>query len=94
MAKDDLYFRLRLPEDLKTKVSEAADSSHRSMTAEIIARLEASFQPAPSGNQFFGGTVIVEDIAAKIAEHLKADPGIIKITGEDAKLTVGRKKSE
>lgn len=44
MAKDDLYFRLRLPEDLKDKISEAAGGSHRSMTAEIIARLEDSFR--------------------------------------------------
>jgi Arc-like DNA binding domain. len=62
MAKDDLYFRLRLPEELKKRVQEAAEASHRSMTAEIIARLERSFtddrfqypavfQPAVSSTQ-------------------------------------------
>lgn len=45
MAKDDLYFRLRLPEDIKNRVQEAAEANHRSMTAEIISRLEASFAP-------------------------------------------------
>jgi Arc-like DNA binding dprotein len=43
MARDDPYFRLRIPESLKAKVQEAADRNKRSMTAEIIARLEESF---------------------------------------------------
>lgn len=44
MAKDDLYFRLRIPDELKAKVQESANGNHRSMTAEIIARLESSFE--------------------------------------------------
>ena len=43
MAREDLHFRLRIPEDLKKRVEKAAEANHRSMTAEIIARLEASF---------------------------------------------------
>jgi len=43
MAREDLHFRLRIPEELKSKVEEAAASNHRSMTAEIVARLEQSF---------------------------------------------------
>jgi hypothetical protein len=43
MAREDLHFRLRIPEDLKKQVEEAAQDNHRSMTAEIVARLEASF---------------------------------------------------
>lgn len=43
MARDDLHFRLRIPDDLKAKVAKEAIANHRSMTAEIIARLEASF---------------------------------------------------
>ena len=46
MAREDLHFRLRIPEDLKRRVDEAAKSNHRSMTAEIIARLETSFNRA------------------------------------------------
>jgi ATP-dependent DNA ligase len=44
MAREDLHFRLRIPEELKQKVERAADQSHRSMTAEIVARLESSFE--------------------------------------------------
>ena len=40
MARDDLHFRLRIPDALKAKIEEAAAQNKRSMTAEIIARLE------------------------------------------------------
>ena len=43
MAREDLHFRLRIPEDLKRRVAAASRLNERSMTAEIIARLEASF---------------------------------------------------
>lgn len=43
MAREDLHFRLRIPEELKLKIEGAAQSNRRSMTAEIIDRLEASF---------------------------------------------------
>lgn len=42
MARDDLHFRLRIPEALKVRVEAAAVENHRSITAEIVARLEAS----------------------------------------------------
>lgn len=43
MARDDLHFRLRIPDDLKQRIAEAAENNRRSMTAEIVARLESSF---------------------------------------------------
>ena len=43
MAREDLHFRLRIPEDLKLRIEQAAAESHRSMTAEIVSRLEESF---------------------------------------------------
>ncbi|MBO9441373.1 Arc family DNA-binding protein [Phaeobacter italicus] len=47
MARDDLHFRLRIPEDLKYRVERAARENHRSMTAEIVATLEEAY-PAPA----------------------------------------------
>lgn len=35
----------RLPAELREKLKQAADESKRTLTAEIVARLEASFQP-------------------------------------------------
>ena len=46
MSRDDLHFRLRIPEELKARVEAAAEKNRRSMTAEIIERLEASLGPA------------------------------------------------
>ncbi|MCT4654231.1 MAG: Arc family DNA-binding protein [Cohaesibacter sp.] len=43
MSRDDLHFRLRIPEDLKKQVEEAAEKHQRSMTAEINARLRVTF---------------------------------------------------
>ncbi|MGN7771812.1 Arc family DNA-binding protein [Phyllobacterium sp. 22552] len=43
MAREDLHFRLRIPEELKHQVQAAASLSHRSMTAEIVSRLESTF---------------------------------------------------
>ena len=43
MAREDLHFRLRIPEGLKEKIEKASDANLRSMTAEIVARLERSF---------------------------------------------------
>lgn len=48
MDKDDRYTRitLRIPKDLHSRLSDAADETSKSMNAEIIARLEESFLPA------------------------------------------------
>lgn len=43
MAREDLHFRLRIPEDLKQLVEAEAERNNKSMTAEIVARLEMSF---------------------------------------------------
>ena len=43
MSREDLHFRLRIPETLKFRISETAQENRRSMTAEIIARLEETF---------------------------------------------------
>ena len=44
---DTTHFRLRIPLDIKTRVSEAASKSRRSLNAEIIVALEKVF-PAPA----------------------------------------------
>lgn len=43
MARDDLHFRLRIPEDLKQKVEASARANGHSMTAEMIKRLNWTF---------------------------------------------------
>lgn len=43
MSRTDPQFNLRIPESLRDKVMTAAKENKRSATAEILARLEASF---------------------------------------------------
>lgn len=43
MKQTDPQFKLRLPQGLKDRLESAATSNHRSLTAEIVARLEDSF---------------------------------------------------
>ncbi|MCA1971317.1 MAG: Arc family DNA-binding protein [Caenispirillum sp.] len=47
MARDDLHFRLRIPEALKARIEKSAAENNRSMTAEIVSRLERSFNIEP-----------------------------------------------
>lgn len=42
MSREDLHFRLRIPAELKQSISDAADRNGRSMTAEIVHRLQSS----------------------------------------------------
>ena len=44
MKQTDPHFKIRLPPDLKARIEESAKTSQRSMTAEIVARLEDSFR--------------------------------------------------
>lgn len=43
MSREDHQFRLRLPEPLRSQIAQAAQNNRRSMTAEIVARLESTF---------------------------------------------------
>lgn len=43
MARTDPQFNLRLPQLLKNRIDEAAQTNNRSINSEIVARLEKSF---------------------------------------------------
>ena len=57
MSRDDLHFRLRLPESLKQRIEAAAAANNRSMTAEIVSRIEHSFQVADEWDDLKGQVV-------------------------------------
>jgi len=46
MKQTDPQFKLRIPQPLKDRLESAASNSRRSLTAEILARLEESFAEA------------------------------------------------
>lgn len=61
MPKDDLHFRLRIPDDLKAQVEAAAVENNRSITAEIISRLRESFD-----DEKIGRGARIMDISSKL----------------------------
>ena len=69
MARSDSQTYIRLPEDLKRQLDEAASQNRRSLTAEIIARLERSFSdgPAISGVSMKDLFQKLEELERKIA---------------------------
>ena len=71
MAREDLHFRLRIPEYLKAKVQEAANQSHRSMTAEIISRLEQSFTFDKRVGDLELDTETIDDILANAIARIE-----------------------
>ncbi|MBF0620817.1 MAG: Arc family DNA-binding protein [Magnetococcales bacterium] len=54
MARSDPQFKLRLPQELKKKIEEAAQKNDRSMNAEIIARLKSSLNESSKSNASSG----------------------------------------
>lgn len=44
MSREDPQMKIRLPEALKAQVEEASATNNRTMNAEIVARLQASFE--------------------------------------------------
>jgi len=66
MARDDLQFRLRIPEELKGQIAIAAAENNRSMTAEIISRLQDSFE---TGNTLDELWKRVDELEVMVLEH-------------------------
>lgn len=72
MPRDDLHFRLRIPDGLKKKVELAAAENHRSITAEILVRLETTFStPSPDLRQLI--TTVVHEVIAAMGETNRKD---------------------
>ncbi|MGO8546115.1 Arc family DNA-binding protein [Rhizobium ruizarguesonis] len=59
MTRGDPHFRLRIPEDLKREIETAARANSRTITSEVVYRLEQSFARSAT---YQGG--LVEEIEA------------------------------
>ena len=73
MSRSDPQFNLRLPVELKERLSEAATSNKRSITGEIIARLEDSFEAEArkfiEETDFTEGTPVQKSITVEEAKR-------------------------
>jgi hypothetical protein len=49
MSRTDAQFKLRMPPALRAQVEQAAQKARRSLNAEIVLRLEASFAQLGQG---------------------------------------------
>jgi len=97
-------FALRLPEGMLTKLKIAAEENRRSMNAEIIARLEASFQVEKRGglswlkNVRSAGPEIQQERIESLEAHIKTveEKGLDALNSlieRVAKLELERRKS-
>ena len=67
MSRDDPQMKIRLPAELKTRIEGASIANNRTMNAEIVARLVASFA-SEQGSLFDDKAV---DLAARVeAGHI------------------------
>jgi hypothetical protein len=61
-------FIVRLPEGMRDRISEAAKANSRSMNAEIVARLQHTFQESKAQPDV---DALAENIAERVAAKLK-----------------------
>lgn len=68
MSREDPQFRIRLPIELKEKIEAAAKGNNRSLNAEIVFRLDASFIDDLPDDE-----IISANQALEIIEHAKEE---------------------
>lgn len=69
MSREDPQFRIRLPADLKEKIENSARGNNRSLNAEIVFRLDASFVSELPCDEFISADE-ARVIVAKAKEEL------------------------
>ncbi|MEM5419643.1 Arc family DNA-binding protein [Paraburkholderia ferrariae] len=70
MARDDPQINLRIPAALKDRLDEASEQSKRSLTAEVVARLEESFNTGFSKPQATVDDRTLDLFAEKVGQVL------------------------
>jgi hypothetical protein len=91
-------FGLRLPSDLKLRVQEAAAANNRSMNAEIVARINASFKMEDEAHDSLANN---ENLRRAVNERLdmmengnREQRAIFEQLIEDAKKVLGAEMVE
>ena len=95
MTREDPQMKIRLTDDLKKSIERAAHESGRSMNAEIVARLQKSFESP--GDETAVDKLAVAVITLKLVQRLVDDADLQSnisdmlkfITGADARDNEG-----
>lgn len=66
MARTDPQVNFRIPAELKDKLDQAAKENGRTLTTELILRLETTFQDNDQSNSLINRISNLEDIVAKL----------------------------
>lgn len=89
MSREDPQLKIRLPADLKERIESASKTEGRSMNAEIIARLENSFDASASFKKAELGALINE-----LMNRFPPDQVLISIGGSAKARIEALEKSE
>lgn len=68
-GRDSDKFMLRLPDGMREQVAHAAKENGRSMNAEVVERLKASFSDAPIGGASADMAALAARLQAELAEE-------------------------
>lgn len=72
MARTDPQLNFRIPAELREKLDAAAASNKRSLTSELIARLQASFEETAHGEALTISTADAVHLLLKKVEGIEA----------------------
>lgn len=73
--QSDPQYKLRLPEELRDKIKESASTHNRSMNADIVARLEQSFEAVAALTDLERADY--EELKQELTQELKKDMKVI-----------------
>ena len=89
MTRDITPFGLRMPPDLKRSIDAAAKASGRSINAEVIDRLQRSFEKVEIGVGDLPDGVLLDEVIARYGAKLQLiiSPEVASSAGLKAKHT-------
>lgn len=72
--------RLRVPPELKNKIEESAEKNNRSQSAEMVARLEQSFEsPVHHETEMYLMKTIIKEQQQQINQLIQAINKVVKV---------------
>ncbi|MFU8925108.1 Arc family DNA-binding protein [Acinetobacter puyangensis] len=76
MSREDPQLKVRLPQELKDKITESASSLGRSINADVVARLEQSFNIDSNTTNV---KIPVDEIVEALAKRFN-DSGLLNLS--------------